>query len=166
MKWSRSCLAVKTFVDSNLARLVFFGAHHSGPSRMCQVDTPHKYTLEGDSVLFKFVVRSPALRSRQFMTRIIQKHFSSTVSVKSAQSRRVRPVAFIHQGACAPDNLRLYFDSSTKKWTFGSGSLLFQRFRRRHKETAWKRRRIESSLVIVIFMLRRVLTYVVSYKAF
>jgi len=45
------------------------------------------------------------------------------------------------------------------------GSLLCQRFRRRHKETAWKLRRIETSLVIVIIMLR-VLTYVVSYVFF
>jgi len=63
----------------------------------------------------------------------------------------------------APGSLRLYFDSSRKKWTFGSGSLLCQRFGRRCEETVWKRRRIETSVVIVIFTLR-VLTYVVSYK--
>jgi len=46
-------------------------------------------------------------------------------------------------------------------------SLLCQRFRRRRKETAsrWKRRRIETSLVIVKVMLH-VLTYVVSYELF
>ena len=57
------------------------------------------------------------------------------------------------------------FDSSSKKWTFGSGLLLCQRFKRRREETAWKRRRMETNLVIVIVMLH-VLTYVVSYKLF
>jgi len=38
-------------------------------------------------------------------------------------------------------------------------------FRKRHKETAWKRRRIKTCLVILIVMLH-VLTYVVSYKLF
>ena len=57
------------------------------------------------------------------------------------------------------------FDSSTKKWTFGSGSLLCQRFWRRREETACKRKRIEISLVFVTIMLR-VLTYVVSNKLF
>jgi hypothetical protein len=37
-------------------------------------------------------------------------------------------------------------------WTFGSGLLLCQSFRRRREETAWKWRRIGTSLVIVIFM--------------
>jgi len=55
------------------------------------------------------------------------------------------------------------FDSSRNKWTFGSGSLLCQEFRRRREETARKRRRIETSLLIVRFMLR-VMTYVVSHK--
>jgi len=84
---------------------------------------------------------------------------------KSAQSWRVRFFAFIHRGACVPGSLRLYVDSNRKQWTFGSGSLLCQRFRRRRKEMAWKRRRIETNLVIVIVMLR-VLTYIVSYKLF
>jgi len=61
--------------------------------------------------------------------------------------------------------LKCDFGSSRKMWTFGSGLLLFQEFRRTRKETAWKRRRIETSLVIEIFMLR-VLKYVVSYKSF
>ena len=60
--------------------------------------------------------------------------------------------------------LKCDFDSSREKWTFGAGSLsLCQKCRRRREETAWKRRRMETSLVIVIFMLR-VMTYVVSYK--
>jgi len=50
--------------------------------------------------------------------------------------------------------LKYNFDSSKKKWTFGSGSLLCQRFRRRREETAWKRRRIETSPVIMIITLR------------
>jgi len=32
------------------------------------------------------------------------------------------------------------FDSSRIKWTFGSGSLLCQGFKRRREETAWKQR--------------------------
>jgi len=44
------------------------------------------------------------------------------------------------------------FDSSRKKWTFSSGPLLCQRFRRRPEETACKRRRKEISLVFVIVM--------------
>ena len=59
--------------------------------------------------------------------------------------------------------LKYDFDSIRKKWTFGSGSLLCQRVRRRRDETAWKRRRIQTSLVIVIITLH-VLTYVISYK--
>jgi len=55
--------------------------------------------------------------------------------------------------------LRLCFNFSRKKWTFSSGSLLFQRFRRRRAGTAWTRRRIEASLLIVIVMLRA-LTYI------
>jgi len=50
--------------------------------------------------------------------------------------------------------LKCDFDSIRKKWTFGSGSLLCQRFWRRCKETAWKRGKIETSLVIVMFILR------------
>jgi len=57
------------------------------------------------------------------------------------------------------------FDSRRKKWTFSSGLLLCQRFRRRCEETAWKRRRIETGLVIVIVM-SHVFTHVVSYKLF
>ena len=51
-----------------------------------------------------------------------------------------------------------------KPWTFGSGLItLNQRFRRRRGEMAWERRRIETSIVIVIVTLRD-LTYVFSYK--
>jgi len=46
--------------------------------------------------------------------------------------------------------LKCDFDSRNKTWTFTSGSLLCKSFRKRHEETAWKRRRIETSLVIVI----------------
>ena len=58
-------------------------------------------------------------------------------------------------------------DSSScrKKWIFVSGSSLRQRFSRRNEETAWKRKRIERSLVIVIVMFY-VLTCVVSSKLF
>ena len=63
------------------------------------------------------------------------------------------------------DSLKCDFDSSRTKWTFGSGSLLCQTFRSSREETAWKRRRIETSLVFVIVMLH-VLTYVVSDKLF
>jgi len=129
------------------------------------VDTPHIHTFEGDSVLSKFVICSPPSRSRRVMTRIIQECFFSTVSVKVRQSRRVRFFAFIHHGTCAHRSLRPYFDSNRKKWTFGSGSWLCQRFTGRREEMAWKWRRIETSLMIVIIMLR-VLTYVVSYKLF
>jgi len=52
-----------------------------------------------------------------------------------------------------------------KKWTFGSGSFLCQRFRRRRKETAKKQRRIQTILVNVIFM-SHVLTHIVSCKQF
>jgi len=52
------------------------------------------------------------------------------------------------------------FDSSRKN---GGLITLNQRFRRRRGETAWKRRRIETSMLIVIVTLR-VLTYVFSYK--
>ena len=51
------------------------------------------------------------------------------------------------------------FASSSKKWTFGSGSFLCQW----REKMAGKKRRIETSLVIVMIMLH-VLTYVVSYK--
>ena len=61
--------------------------------------------------------------------------------------------------------LKRDFDSSRKKWTFGSGLLLCQRFWRRREETARKRKRIETSLVFVTIMLH-VLTYVVSNKLF
>jgi len=57
------------------------------------------------------------------------------------------------------------FDSSTKKWTFGSGPSLCQRFWRRREETACKRKRMEISLVFVTIMLQ-VLTYIVSNKLF
>ena len=56
-------------------------------------------------------------------------------------------------------------NAASTPWTFSQGSFLYQEFRRRFEETAWKRRRIETSLVIVMFMLR-VMTYVVSYKLF
>ena len=53
---------------------------------------------------------------------------------------------------------------SRKTQTFRSGLLLCQRFRRRHEETACKRRRIETSLVLVIvIMLLHALMCVVSY---
>jgi len=61
--------------------------------------------------------------------------------------------------------LKRDFDSSTKKWTFGSGPLLCKRFWRRREETACKRKRIEISLICVTIMLH-VLTYVVSNKLF
>jgi len=40
--------------------------------------------------------------------------------------------------------LKRDFDSSTKKWTFGSGPLLCKRFWRRREETACKRKRIKN----------------------
>jgi len=40
-----------------------------------------------------------------------------------------------------------------------------QRFRRKREETAWNRRKIDTSILILIVMLH-VLTYVVSYKLF
>jgi len=61
--------------------------------------------------------------------------------------------------------LKRDFDSSRKKWIFGSGPLLCRRFRRRRKETACKRKITEISLVFVTIMLH-VLTYVVSNKLF
>jgi len=45
--------------------------------------------------------------------------------------------------------LVLFWNAFAKKWTFGSGSL---KIRRRCGETAWKRKRIETSLEIVISM--------------
>jgi len=42
-------------------------------------------------------------------------------------------------------SLKRDFDSSRKKWTFGSGPLLCQRFRSRREETACKRKTIEIS---------------------
>jgi len=78
----------------------------------------------------------------------------------------------IHHGQEA--GLRCSFDSRRSKWTFGSGSLLSQEFRRRREEmvwnqrrieTVWNQRRIEKSLEIVMFM-SRVMTYVVSNKVF
>jgi len=61
--------------------------------------------------------------------------------------------------------LKRDFYSSRKKWTFGSGPLLCQRFRRRREEAACKRKRTEISLVFVTIMLH-VLMYVVSNKLF
>ena len=61
--------------------------------------------------------------------------------------------------------LKRDFDSSREKWTFGSRSLLCQRFRRRCEEMAWKRKRRQTSPVVVIVMLS-MLTYIVSYKLF
>jgi len=48
-------------------------------------------------------------------------------------------------------------------WTFGSGPLLCQRFRRRREEMACKRKTTEISLVFVTIMLH-VLMYVISDK--
>ena len=62
-------------------------------------------------------------------------------------------------------DLKCDFDSSRKKWTFGSGPLLCQRFWRRREETTCKLKRIEISLVLVKIMLH-VLTYVVSKNCF
>ena len=61
--------------------------------------------------------------------------------------------------------LKCDFDSHRKKWTFGSESLLYQKLRRRREETAWKRRRIETDLVNVMFMLR-LFTWVVLINCF
>jgi len=47
----------------------------------------------------------------------------------------------------------------------GSGSLLCQGFRRKHEETVWKRKRIQTSLAVVMFMLR-VMAYVDFYQLF
>jgi len=57
------------------------------------------------------------------------------------------------------------FNSKRIKRTCGPGSLLHQEVRRRREETAWKQKKIEASVVIVMFM-RRVMTYVVSKKLF
>jgi len=63
------------------------------------------------------------------------------------------------------DRTQRDFDSSRKKWTFGSGPLLYQRLWRTREEMACKRKRIELSLVFVTIMLH-MLTYVVSNKLF
>jgi len=57
--------------------------------------------------------------------------------------------------------LKCGYDSVRSKWTFSLGSLyvLCHEFKRRREETAWKRRRVEISLVIVI-SISCVLTYV------
>jgi len=133
----------------------------------CRVDTPHIHTFEGDSVLSKFVVCSPPSRSSRIMTRIIQtwKRFVYTVSVKIC-TELTSTILCIHTSGCmcTRQSPTLLWPQQ-KKWTFGSGSLLCQKFRRRHEEMARKRRKMETSLVIMIFLLH-VLTYVVSYKLF
>ena len=99
----------------------------------------------------------------------------STVSVRihttPSRRSRLRFFAFVPRGAYMPGSCRTKsfekcgFDSSRNKWIFGSASFLCQGFRRRRKETAWKRRRIKTSLLIVMFTLR-VMTYVVFCKVF
>jgi len=91
----------------------------------CLVDVPHLHTFEGDSALSKFVVCSPPSESRRVTTRI------TSASLKRFRlkipRRPVRFFAFTHRGACAPGNLRIYFDSSRKIWTaFGSGWLMWE----------------------------------------
>jgi len=68
-----------------------------------------------------------------------------------------------HHGQEAGQNCG--FDSSRNKWIVGSESLMGQGLRRRREETVWKRRRIRTSLVVVMLLLR-VMTYVVLYKLF
>ena len=93
------------------------------------------------------------------------RRFSSTVSVwihdDSSRRSRVQFCAFVPRGACA----FVLWDACGLKNGFGSGSLLFQEFRRRREEKAWKWRRIKTNLAVVIFMLR-VMTYIVFYKLF
>ena len=57
------------------------------------------------------------------------------------------------------------FDSSRNKWIVSSWLLLCQGLRRRCEESAWKRRRTKTSLVVVMLLLR-VMTYVVFNKLF
>jgi hypothetical protein len=59
--------------------------------------------------------------------------------------------------------LKCGFESSRSKWTFGSRLLLCQEYRRRREETAWERGKIQTSLVIVMFM-KRMMTYALSNK--
>jgi len=68
-----------------------------------------------------------------------------------------------HHGQEAGQNCG--FDSSRNKWIVGPRSLLCKWLRRRREETAWKRGRIKTSLVVVMLLLR-VMTYVVFYQLF
>ena len=128
------------------------------------VDTPQINTLEGDSVLSKLVVCSPPSRSRRPRLGLCQRkrfrhcwrrpqghYFLITkTSNKRLCTRSVGGIWCVedvgdHHGQ--ETGLESGFDYSSKKWTFGSGPLLCQRFWGRREETVCERKRIEISLV-------------------
>jgi len=88
---------------------------------------------------------------------------SKRVSVKIFTKRARWRNMVCHHGQRT--GLKRDFDSSRKRWTFGSGPLLCQRFRKRREETASKRKRTEISLVFVTIM-KNVVTYVVCNNFF
>jgi len=84
----------------------------------------HTY-LWGKLCFVPVFVCSLPLRSRQVMTPITRASLKR-FQLKLRTRRPVRFFAFIHRGACAPGSLRIYFDSSRKMWSFGSGWLMWE----------------------------------------
>jgi len=79
------------------------------------------------------------------------------------QSSALQRSPFAGRRELSPCSCELGCIFGSGPWTFGSGPLLCQRFRRRREEMACKRKTTEISLVFVTIMLH-VLMYVISDK--
>ena len=139
----------KKLLDSLPLRetLCFFKVHSSLPSQSRQVT---------GTMPIEELVRRP--QEHNFSTKTLDKtlctHYCWRIHVEQMGN---------HHGQ--KKTHKCCVDSSRNKWTFDSGSLLYKKCMRRRKETAQKWRKMETSVVIVIFTLR-VMTYVVSIKLF
>jgi len=128
----------------------------------CWADIPHIHTSLWDCLFFQFcllstvtvtpndsncVNRSASLQRFRFIrTSTIA---STILCIRTTGCMRTRQSPYKIVGDCSNEG----------------GSLLCQGPRRWREETAWKRRRVKTSLVVVMFLLR-VMTCVVFYKLF
>ena len=107
----------------------------------CWVDTPHVHTFEGDPAVQVCCLLSTVAVTPSHDSDYTEALFSKTVSVKITGFVKIRTeptstILCIHTSGCMHTRQSsTLLDSSRKKWTFGSKSLLCQRFR------SWETRR-------------------------
>jgi len=128
----------------------------------CWVDIPHIYTSEWDSLFSQSFLPSTVTVTPSDLDYVnrsasLQQFWLMHTSTVASTIFRIRTTGYMHT---RQSPYEIVEDCSDE-----GASLLCQGPRRRREETAWKRRRIKKSLVVVMFLVR-VMTCIVFYQLF